>query len=96
MKQMLALALVMIALALPSQAAADCFVTYKAKKQPPLELHFGVISMSGSCPDRGTAASETAARIASGGWTLLNVVSLSSTPPSSAERANAGSFYLRY
>lgn len=96
MKQILASCLLMLALAAPSQAAAECFVSYKAKKSPPLQLHFGVVRLGGSCPSQGAAASATAGRIAAGGWTLLNVVSLSETAPSSAERANAGAFYLRY
>ncbi len=85
-----------LCLALPSAAAADCYVSYKAKKEPPLQLHFGIVRLGGACPSSGVAASAVAGRVSSGGWTLLNVVSLSSSPPSSSERANAGAYYLRY
>ncbi|MBB3986839.1 hypothetical protein GGQ68_003183 [Sagittula marina] len=96
MKQILAMTIIMLSLGLPSTAAADCYVAYKAKKQPPLELHFGILSLPGTCPDKGTAATQTANRIASGGWTLLNVVSFKDGPPSAGEQANAGTYYLRY
>ena len=96
MRYFIALLLLALSATLPQAASADCYVAYKAKKQPPLELHFGILSLSGTCPGKGTAASEAATRIASGGWTLLNVVSVRDTAPSAAEKANAGAYYLRY
>ncbi|SMX40870.1 hypothetical protein [Maliponia aquimaris] len=88
--------LLVLALALPGAAAADCYVSYKAKQDQPLRLHYGVLVIGGSCPSGGQAANIAASRLASGGWTLLNVVRMSTSPPSSSERANAGQFYLRY
>lgn len=88
--------LLLLALALPGAAAADCYVSYKAKQGNPMRLHFGVLVIGGNCPPGGQAANIVASRLASGGWTLLNVVNMSTTPPSSSERANAGQFYLRY
>jgi len=96
MKHALLPALLALSLALPSAAAADCYVSYKAKKEPPLQLHFGVVQVRGDCPSSSAAASTVARRISSGGWTLLNVVRLSESPPSSSERTDAGAYYLRY
>lgn len=93
MKQILTLTLLTL-LALPSMAAAECYVTYKAKRQPPLELHLGILKLSGGCS--GQIDTKTAKRIAKEDWTLLNVVRTSDTPPSASEQANAGQFYLRY
>src|SRR6056297_131400 len=86
----------LLAMALPGAAAADCYVTYKAKQDDPLRLHYGVLLIGGDCPDGRDAGNIAANRLASDGWTLLNVVRVDSSPPSSSERANAGQFYLRY
>ncbi|WP_299923032.1 hypothetical protein [uncultured Pelagimonas sp.] len=86
----------LIALALPTGAMADCFVEYKAKKDNPLRLHYGILSLQGSCPSAGQAAGLASRRVSAGGWTLLNVVGLSQNPPSGAKKANAGEYYLRY
>lgn len=83
-------------LALPTGALADCFVEYKAKKDGPLRLHYGILSLSGSCPSASAAARSASGRVAAGGWTLLNVVGLSESTPSGAKKANAGAYYLRY
>lgn len=94
--RLLAPLVTVLALALPGAAAAECYISYKAKQDYPLRLHFGVLAIGGDCPSGGQAASIAASRLASGGWTLLNVVNISSNPPSSSERANAGQYYLRY
>lgn len=77
-------------------AAAECYADYKAKRDNPLQLHYGVIEL----PDTACAQPEpeVARRIAAEGWTLLSVVSVfDETGLDDAERrANAGEFYLRY
>lgn len=80
----------------PQAGLAACYVEYKAKQDQPLQLHYGILSLSGSCPDRSAAARAAASRLAAGGWDLLNVVGLSSATPSATQRANAGAYYLRY
>lgn len=85
-----------VGVALPSTALADCYVEYKAKKDNPLRLHYGIVALDGSCPASGTAVQQAAHRVAAGGWTLLNVVGLSETTPSGNKRANAGDYYLRF
>lgn len=81
-------------LALTSAAQADCFVEYKAKRDAPLRLHYGILALPGGCPAMPDEA--TAARLASAGWTLLTVVSSSETSPSAQQKANAGDFFLRF
>lgn len=96
MTRILASLALLLALAMPGAAAADCYAHYKAKRDNPLRLHYGIVQLPGSCPSAGRAADTVAGRIASDGWTLLNVVKVSAAAPSAGEIANAGAYYLRY
>lgn len=76
-------------------AEADCYADYKAKQDNPFKLHYGVMQLpDGDCGTR--AQSVVAARLAQGGWTLLNLVSVSSGPPTAKQKADAGENFLRY
>ena len=89
----LALALIL----LPALAEAACFADYKAKRDDPLRLHYGVVKLSdGACPGRNDAAAQIAQRIAGDGWTLLSVVSLFDEGQVEAKRGEAGEYFLRY
>ena len=94
MRRSLPLAALFAALALP--ASADCFAEYKAKRDDPLRLHYGIMALPAPCPDRRAAAGALAPRLAAAGWTLLDVVALSTTQPTDEMQANAGQHYLRY
>lgn len=83
-----------LALAAPARAA-ECYADYKAKQDSPLRLHYGVIQLQGPC-QRGPARAEVSARLAQGGWTLLNVLSVFGPEGLAERKANAGSFYLRF
>lgn len=89
-----ALAAALLALSTPAEAA-ECYADYKAKQDNPLRLHYGVIQLSGAC-QKEAARSEIQARIASGGWQLLNVLSVFGPEGLQQRRANAGSYYLRF
>ena len=85
-----------LALALGSSAAsAGCFADYKAKRDNPLRLHYGVAEVSGPC-DRGAAQEELSARLRAAGWTLLNVLSVFGDEGLAQRRDSAGSYYLRF
>lgn len=89
-------AVVAAALALPSLAsAAECYADYKAKKDAPLRLHYGVIALNDGC-DKASAQREVAARIGQDGWTLLNILSVFDASKLSGKEDSAGQFYLRY
>ena len=80
-------------------AAADCYADYKAKRDAPLKLHYGVIALPDrACGSVEAAAAEIAPRIAVDGWTLLTVVSVFGDAElgQGEKRENAGEFYLRY
>lgn len=84
-------------LALPAMAEAACYADYKAKRDDPLRLHYGVVKVSdGACPDAGRVADVIARRISRDGWQLLNVVSLFDDTGLDQRRQSAGEFFLRY
>jgi len=78
-----------------SSVQAACFADYKAKRDDPLRLHYGVAEIKGDCTEEN-AEKEIAARIAQDVWELLAVVSVFSDDGLEERRANAGEFYLRY
>lgn len=89
-----ALIVAFMGLAAPA-LAADCYADYKAKQDNPLRLHYGVIELSGACK-KAAATAEIRDRIASHGWTLLNVISVFGPEGLQQRKPDAGSYYLRY
>ena len=82
-----------------SSAMADevCFADYKAKKNDPLKLHYGVIELAGNqCDDERAARAEIARRINVDNWTLLTVVSIFDEREKAGKKRKAGDYYLRY
>ncbi len=87
-----------IAATLMAQASlAACFADYKAKRDGPLRLHYGVVELpEAACTDSAAAARAISSRIARDGWTLLNVMSIFGRDGLEERKASAGEFYLRY
>ena len=94
MKKILIAALATLLIAGP--AAAKCYADYKAKKDDPLQLHYGVAQVSDGNCSKGGAAGELKPRLAADGWTLLNVVSTFGPEGLGERKASAGSYFLRY
>ncbi len=92
MKQLL-LTLALIGFA--STANAACYADYKAKMDNPLRLHYGVIELPDSACSVGAAASNIARRL-TGGWELLEVMSVFDESGLESRRNRAGQYYLRY
>ena len=80
---------------LSSPAHANCYADYKAKQNDPLRLHYGVAQINGNC-SKGQAQSELKPRLQSGGWVLLNVLSVFDASGLDGKKADAGQFFLRY
>lgn len=76
-------------------SAAECFADYKAKRDNPLRLHYGVAQITGPC-NPADARAELAARLQRNGWTLLNVVSLFDRSGLEERQRSAGQYYLRF
>lgn len=93
--QILAAALI-IAMAMAQAASAECYADYKAKQDDPLRLHYGVAQVSDGNCSPGGAEGELAPRLASAGWTLLNVLSTFGPEGLGERQESAGEFFLRY
>lgn len=78
-----------------SAVSAECYADYKAKRDNPLRLHYGVMQLNGPC-QKGAARGEVAQRLQQQGWTLLNVQSVFGPEGLQQRKANAGQFYLRF
>lgn len=76
-------------------SAAECFADYKAKRDNPLRLHYGVVQVAGPC-NAADARAEIAARLERNGWTLLNVVSLFDRSGLEERQRSAGQYFLRF
>ena len=90
------LALIAFVIMAASPVAAECFADYKAKKDDPLRLHYGVAQVSDGACDPSAASGELAPRLADAGWTLLNVMSTFGPEGLDERKASAGDHFLRY
>ena len=80
-----------------SGAQAACYADYKAKKDGPLRLHYGVIQLNGAaCNSPSAAQASVQRRIAADGWTLLNVMNIFDRSGLNQRRKSAGAFFLRF
>ena len=86
-------ALGLVALAVPAQAA--CYADYKAKKDDPLRLAYGVTQVTGDCTKK-SAANGLRPKLAADGWTLLNIVDTFDESGLEQRKGAAGDFFLRY
>lgn len=87
------LALGLLVLAVPAQAA--CYADYKAKKDDPLRLAYGVTQVAGDCTKK-SAANALRPKLAADGWTLLNIVGTFDESGLEQRKGAAGDFFLRY
>lgn len=96
MKQMLISLVALFVFALAANAAeAGCYADYKAKRDNPLKLHYGVMQLSGNC-SKQAARSEVGRRLNSNGWILLNVLSVFDEGGLDQRKNSAGQFFLRF
>ncbi len=78
----------------PAMADAACYADYKARRDNPLKLHYGVMELP-SC-DREAARDEVADRLAQNDWTLLNVLGVFDETGLEERKEDAGQYYLRF
>ncbi|TDL81583.1 hypothetical protein E2L08_05555 [Palleronia sediminis] len=93
MRRRLTTMAVALALVAP-MAQAACFVDYKAKRDDPLRLHYGVMRLAEAECDQPERA--VAARIAVDGWQLLAIEGQFDRRGAETRKEDAGAFYLRY
>jgi hypothetical protein len=80
---------------LAGSASAACYADYKAKKDDPLRLQYGVAAITGECAP-APAALELAPRLAADGWELLEVLGTFDETGLEERRESAGQYFLRY
>lgn len=80
-------------LGLPASAA--CYADYKARRDNPLELHYGVAQISGACT-KANAQAQLSPRLGQDGWRLLNVLQVFDDSGLASRKQAAGRFFLRY
>jgi hypothetical protein len=84
-------------LCLAAPAAAQCFADFRARRDAPYALIYGVIELPpAACTGREAAAAEIARRIGRAGFTLLDVRSLFGPEGLEARRDDAGDFFLNF
>lgn len=98
MKYLVATAALVLGLALASPASATCYADYRAKKDNPLRLSYGVAELPDSACNKDAAQAVLAPRLANGGWTLLSVESIFGPEGLDEKRAvtSAAGHFLRY
>jgi len=80
-----------------SQAGAECYADYKAKKPSPLQLHYGVVQIPDSmCSNNAAIKQNIKNRIGADGWQLLNVLSVFGPEGLSQRQSSAGNYFLRF
>jgi len=85
------------AFAAAGTAQASCYADYKAKRDNPLRLHYGVIEISdAACNDAALAKAEIEKSIAADKWRLLNVMSVFGAEGLENRKESAGQFFLRF
>ncbi len=90
---LLPLSIAIAAAATTAQAA--CYADYKAKQDAPLRLQYGVAQINGDCTVEAAQA-ELQPRLATDGWTLLNVLGVFDDAGLAERKDSAGEYYLRY
>ncbi|MDR9428282.1 MAG: hypothetical protein RI538_06995 [Salibaculum sp.] len=89
------LPLLLVGLMAAGPAGAACYADYKAKRDDPLRLHYGVAELRGACSAE-SAAEELAPRLAADDWQLLNVLGVFEESGLEERRDSAGDYFLRY
>ena len=86
---------VLVITAIPASAA--CFADYKAKKDNPLRLHYGVIEVDANpCRLTNSVRRSVADRISAAGWQLLQIESVFDDSGLARRQSDAGRFFLRF
>ena len=96
-KTMIMLPMLLSSILFASQAGAACYADYKAKKESPLQLHYGVVQIpDGICSNNAAIKQNISNRISADGWKLLNVLSIFGPEGLSQRQGSAGNYYLKF
>lgn len=88
---------ILTALATAGTAKAACYADYKAKRDNPLRLHYGIIELPDAiCGDDARTKADIQTRLATAQWQLLNVLSVFGAEGLENRKVSAGEFFLRF
>lgn len=76
-------------------AQDPCFADYKASREEPLQLQYGVAEVMGECTIPA-AEEEIEPKLAEDGWQLLEVMTTFDASGLEERRESAGEYFLRY
>ncbi len=89
--------LVLTLLGAAGSAEAACYADYKAKRDGPLRLHYGVMELpDAACASKAAAEREARGRLANADWKLLNVLAIFGPEGLEKRKQSAGDFFLRF
>ena len=96
MKHILRLSAILVSLALATQASAQCYADFKAKKDDPWQGQYGIIELPASaCGSLDAAKSYAKPVIARSGWELLQIRSIFDASEFQSRSANASVIHRR-
>lgn len=76
---------------------AACFADYKASRDNPLKLHYGVIKIDANpCAMSNDVQRIVATRLSAAGWKLLQVQSVFMDDGLGRRKTDAGQYFLRF
>ena len=97
MRRQLFITTFLTSIAFAGAGHAGCFADYKAKRDNPLKLHYGVIEIdSDPCTMSDKVQSMVSKRLSKAGWTLLNVQSVFDDAGLEGKKRDAGEFFLSF
>ena len=80
-----------------SGAHAACYADYKASRDNPLKLHYGVIRIdTNPCAMSEQAKQQVAKRLGAAGWKLLQLRSVFDDSGLAQRKKDAGQYFLRF
>ena len=80
----------------PLLGHAACYAEYKAKRDNPLKLHYGVAELNDAACNQKDATLALAPRLAADNWVLLSIIGFVDAEELDGVKANAGDYFLRY
>ena len=87
----------LISIFLPNIAFSNCYADYKAKKNNPLRLHYGISKINTDlCENRNAITLDLESRLQSSGWILLKLLDVFGNEGIDERKDSAGIYFLKY
>jgi hypothetical protein len=80
----------------PMASHAACYAEYKAKRDNPLKLHYGIAKLSDAQCTKSAAQAALTPRLAADGWVFLSIVGFVDETDLQGKKESAGAYFLRY